>query len=147
MADEDDRQVGMSLLEALNHSVKVVDDQVVVTDLDALAARAAMPDMVRAGDHGSALDEELSDVLITSEMLAAAVREDDDVPGLRVLPDRHGYLRLATGKGLHLCAQRMLQSPDLTPRLGHGCYRARVPAPALAYIRAPRCPVRRATRR
>jgi len=93
MADEDDRQVGMSFLEALNDSVKVVDDQVVITDLDALAARAAMPDMVRAGDHGSALDQELSDVLITPEVLAVAVREDDDVPGLPRCPVRRATRR------------------------------------------------------
>src|SRR5215212_3171698 len=119
MSDDYDRQVGMSLLEALNDAVKVVDDQVVVGDLDALAARAAMADMVGAGDDRSMLDQELSDMHVTSEVLAVAVRQDDDVSRLRVLPERHGYLRLATAKGLHLCAHRMLQSRRRS--LGHGC--------------------------
>ena len=34
--------------------------------------------MIWARDHGATLDEELSDVLVPSEMLAVAVREDHE---------------------------------------------------------------------
>ena len=120
MSDEYDRQVGVSFLEALNDGVQVVDDQLVIGDLDALAARAAMADVVRAGDHGSALDQKLRDVRITSEVLAVAVREDDDVPRLRVWPERNGDLLLRAGKGLHLCAHRMPQISAVRRALVHG---------------------------
>ena len=43
-----------------------------------------MANMVWAGYHGAALHEEPGNVLVTSEMLTVAVREDHHVPGVRV---------------------------------------------------------------
>src|SRR3954447_25858190 len=99
-----------------------------------------MADMVRASDHGATLDKELSDMPITSEVLAVAVREDDDVPRVRVLPERHRDLRLPTGEGLQLCAHRMLQSPLRTPAPGMAVIEHRYlglhPPPALGVEKA-----------
>src|SRR4051794_9376582 len=79
---------------------------------------------------------------ITSEGLAVAVREDDDVPRVRVLPERHRDLRLPTGEGLQLCAHRMLQSPLRTPAPGMAVIEHRYlglhPPPALGVEKARR---------
>jgi 3-oxoacyl-[acyl-carrier protein] reductase len=75
---------------------------VVVNDIDEARLSATVADVVRAGDDGAAVDEQLGDVLVAAEVLAVAVGEDHDPARVVVGPHGERDLRLAARERLDL---------------------------------------------
>src|SRR5207302_11174313 len=95
MPEEDDRQPGVCGLRALDDPPHVVHHVLEVRDENTLARGAAVPEVIGAVHRGPARAERAGDVVVALDVLAVAVRDDDQAPRPGMLPDADAHTPLA----------------------------------------------------